>query len=57
MALYVGSDRQKIVLNDVVYCLNLFSEIPIINEIKLLSADNYILADVNGIYLTTKESE
>ena len=57
MALYFGSEKQKIVLDGVVYCLNLFSEIPIVNGIMLLSSDDYILKDVNGLYLTAKESE
>ncbi len=57
MALYLGENKVKINLDGVVYCLNLFSEIPITNGIRLLSSDNYILQDSNGIYLTAKESE
>ncbi len=57
MALYLGENKVKINLDGVVYCLNLFSEIPITNGIRLLSSDNYILQDSNGIYLTVKESE
>lgn len=58
MALYLGSSgERKIILNGVVYYLNLFSAIPTANDVWLLSSDNYILTDSNGIYLTVKESE
>lgn len=58
MALYLGSgDKQKVVLNGAVYCLNLFTKVAITNGIRLLSSDNYILKDSNGLYLTVKESE
>lgn len=53
MALYLGSyGKQKIILNNIVYSLNLFSEMPIMNYIRLLSSDNYILRDSSGLYLT-----
>lgn len=57
MALYLGRDKVKINLNGVVYCLNLFSTTPITNGIRLVSSDDYILTDSNGIYLASKESE
>lgn len=57
MALYLGGDKLKINLDGIVYCLNLISQTPILNGIKLLSSENYILKDSNGLYLTAKESE
>ena len=57
MALYLGSNKVKINLNGVVCCLNLFSEKPITNGIRLLSYDGYTFKDSNGLYLTTKENE
>lgn len=57
MALYLGSDKVKINLDGVTYCLNLYSTTLIINGICLLSLDNYLLKDVNGLYITAKESE
>lgn len=57
MALYLGGDKLKINLDGVVYRLNLISQTPILNGIKLLSSENYILKDSNGLYLTVKESE
>lgn len=57
MTLYLGRDKVKINLNGVVYCLNLFSDSAITNGIKLLSYDNYILKDLNGLYLTSKEDK
>lgn len=56
MALYLGNEIVQINLNGIVYCLNLFSSTPIINGIRLLSSDNYILQDSNGLYLIAKES-
>ena len=58
MALYLGSsEKLKINLNNITYYLNLFSETPITNGIRLLSSDGYTLKDSNGLYLTFKESE
>ena len=57
MALYLGSDKVKINLNNAKYYLNLYTVIPIIDGVKLLSIDNYILRDINGLYITAKESE
>lgn len=52
MALYLGSsEKLKMNLDGVICCLNLFSTTPITNGVKLLSSDNYILKDSNGIYL------
>lgn len=58
MALYVGgSEKLKINLNSVVYYLNLFTTVPITNRVQLLSSDDYILKDSNGLYLIPKEAE
>ena len=58
MALYLGSSgKQKIILDGVVYRLNFFTTTTITNGIRLLSSDNYILKDANGLYLTIKESD
>ena len=58
MALYLGdSGELQINLNGQLYCLNLFSKAIIVNNIMLLSYDNYILKDSSGIILTVKEDE
>lgn len=57
MALYLGSRPSKINLNNATYCLKLFTSIAILNGIQLLTSENYILRDSNGLYLTSKESE
>ena len=56
MAVYLGGSGQKINLDGKTYCLNMFTKIIITNGELLLSSDNYILKDSNGLYLTTKES-
>lgn len=57
MALYLGRDKVKLNLDNVIYNLNLFSEIPITNGVRLLSFENYILKDSNGLYITAKEDK
>lgn len=56
MALYLGnSNKLHINLNGILYHLNLLSTTPIVDRISLLSSDNYILKDFNGLYLIPKE--
>ena len=58
MALYLGNyNVHKVIFNNVIYHLNLFSEIPITNGIRLLSSEGYILKDSNGLYITSKDGE
>lgn len=54
---YLGSNKVRINLNNKIYNIELLSKIPILNGIRLLSSDNYTLKDLNGLYLTAKESE
>lgn len=52
MTLYLGrSGKLDIILDGTVYCLNLSPTISIVNNARLISYDNYILMDCNGIYL------
>lgn len=52
MALYLGNSNKLIInLDGIAYRLNLFSATPVVDHISLLSYDNYILTDKNGIYL------
>ena len=58
MALYLGSsEKLKVILDDVVYYLNLYADPPITNGVRQLSSEGYILKDSNGLYITVKESE
>lgn len=58
MGLYVGREKRNIVLDGVIYCLNLFTApTQAMTGIVLLSSDNCILKDVDGLYLTAEESE
>ena len=58
MALYLGSSgKQKVILNGEVYYLNLFSKTIITNNTLLLSFDDIVLKDAQGVYITAKESE
>lgn len=58
MALYLGSSGNlKIILNGIVYSVELIPIAPVLNNIALLSSDNYILKDLNGVCLTAKESD
>lgn len=57
MALYFGSSsKQKIILNNSQVRLNIpTSSSPASGGIVLMSLDNYMLKDSNGLYLTAKE--
>ena len=58
MALYLGnSEKLKIILDNIVYRINIAFDANVENNIRLLSSDGYILKDSNGLYLTIKESE
>lgn len=57
MGLYLGdSGKLKLILNGVVYKLNVYTGTQSTSDIRLLSADNYILKDKNGYYLAFKEN-
>lgn len=51
MPLYIGYEQVQINLDSILYKLNLFYKPPTINGDGLLSLDNYILRDSNGIYI------
>lgn len=58
MGLYLGSNKCKLNLNDIVCYLNLYSDTSTAtNGIKLLTSDGYILKDSNGVYITLKSEE
>lgn len=58
MALYFGnSGKLKLFSNNILYRFMILTEAPIVNGVKLLSSDNFILKDSNGLYLTIKEGE
>ena len=57
MALYLGGSGQKINLDGKTYCLNILTKTIITESALLLSLDNYILQDNNGLYLTIKEND
>lgn len=58
MALYLGEEKMKLSLNDLLVRLNIYSSSdPITEVIRLLSSDNYILKDSNHVYLIPKEVE
>lgn len=55
MALYLGKDRVKINLDGVVYKLNLLTDTSSATRCTLSSSDNFILQDLNGVYLIPKD--
>ena len=58
MALFLGSKKQKISIGNSARQIAFFSTVAsMINGIALLSSENYMLKDKNGLYLTVKESE
>ena len=57
MGLYLNGKKVKLNINSASYYLNIYSTAVILNGIKLLTSDNSILKDLNGLYITAKESE
>ena len=59
MALYIGSSRKQKInsSNGGSFRLHIPSSSTITNEIRLLSSDNYILKDFDGLYLIIKEDK
>ena len=57
MALFFGPDKVKINFAGVQCHPILHVAEQIMNLVKLLSRDGYVLKDSNGLYLTAKESE
>ena len=57
MALYLGSDKVKVILDNTSYHLNLVTITSSVVGAKLLSLDDYILKDLNGLYLMSKEED
>jgi hypothetical protein len=55
MALYLGIDKVQICIDDILYKLNFYSTAPIVSGDILLSLDNHVLKDSNGLYLTAKK--
>lgn len=60
MAIYLGnSGKLKLNINHTICRLIIppSSSFPNINDVLLMSFDNYILKDSNGVYLTAKEDK
>ena len=55
MAIYVGGQKWKLIVGGNVFSLNIPSSTPITNGVRLLSSDDFILKDINGLYLTAVE--
>ena len=57
MALYLGKQQLKINWYKAIYSLNWYSILSTLTETVLLSSDNCVLKDCNGLYLILKEDE
>lgn len=57
MAIYIGGQKYKLIVGGNVCSLNVPSSTPITNGVRLLSSDDFILKDINNLYITVKESE
>lgn len=55
MALYLGGEKVRIRIDGAESKIEFYSENLITNGVLVLSADDYILQDVEGVYITAKE--
>ena len=57
MAIYIGSQKYKLIAGGDVCDMQICLSTPIINGIRLLSSDDFILKDINGLYLTIEKED
>lgn len=57
MGVFFGSKKYKLNLGEVRYTPNVILKDPSKISGRLISSDNYILKDSNGLYITVKESK
>ena len=57
MALYFGNQEVNINQGETLCFLNIFSEQLITNGVRMLSSNNLIFVDSDGLYITLKEDE
>ena len=57
MGLFIGGTKYKLIVGGNVCNLDVYTPTPITNGIRLLSSDDFILKDINNLYLTVKEDE
>lgn len=55
MALYVDGLKYNFILGENIYNMYVNTSIPVTNGVRLLSSDDYVLKDVNDLYLTVIE--
>lgn len=57
MAIYVGGQKHKFILDGRVFGFNIPIPTSITENIKLFSSENYILKDMNDVYLTLEKED
>ena len=57
MSTFLGNDKVRVFIGGIEYNIEFYSENLITNGVVLLSADGYILQDVEGTYITAKEGD
>lgn len=55
MSTFLGNDKVRVFIGGIEYNIEFYSENLITNGVLLLSADDYILQDTKGTYITAKE--
>lgn len=55
MTTYLGNQKVRIYLNGIAYRFNLPSLLQDISDIILESSDDYLFADIEGVYLTVQD--
>lgn len=57
MALYLGTTKCKLLLNNVAHVMTIYPSIPVTNDINLATVNDETLLDADGASITVKEED
>lgn len=57
MGLYINNECKQLILNGIIYWVNIARQSTDTNDLKMTSSDGYDLVDSNDVYLICKEDE
>lgn len=55
MSLFLGTEKVNVVINGKIFKVHIPTVQPGVGSIRLMSFDDYLLQDADGLYITVKE--